>query len=482
MKEKLDFLIKSDGNTSVFIADNEAVEKMKEAATHYQASEHDGNRLRIHLVLRNQGLADSFKRLPLTGDMADNIELYAYTAEDLWSMKMLGIHPGSTTRLDRQPMTADSRQFIHFVIFGASNQSESLAIHTVLTAHYPNYCRDNSLRTRITMIADSQKEFHHFQQRYRNLLVNSYRRVVEVDGDNVECSVLTPQYSGVRKDFVDIEWEFVSGRSEDAAIGYKLQKWAQDEQRQLTVAFCYDQDERNLTEALSLPAELLDFIPVWIRLEDERALDFMKQSERYARLMAFGMKDAVLPDLSVFIQLAQCVNFAYNKMRETSIEKEKKGLYSLEVAIDPPEEQELQQLWNNGRLTTEKRWSNIYNAFSLRTKMYSLGHPMEKWDTLFAISDKETESLSEVEHNRWCAEELVLGYRPTTEEEHARISSDISWRSKFKAEFKHDDLRNYHELGVDETGLPVARYDTGLVRTLPLLAYTYHLLQKNRHE
>ena len=90
--------------------------------------------------------------------------------------------------------------------------------------------------------------------------------------------------------------------------------------------------------------------------------------------------------------------------------------------------------------------------------------------------------LAEVEHNRWSVEELVLGYRPATEEEHAEIMKDISLRSKFKTEFVHDDLRSYRELGVDETGLSVVRYDVGLVRTLPLLAYSYHRLKEENHE
>ena len=114
--------------------------------------------------------------------------------------------------------------------------------------------------------------------------------------------------------------------------------------------------------------------------------------------------------------------------------------------------------------------------------MHSLGHPVSEWGTLFSISEKEVEALSEVEHNRWSVEELILGYMPTTEEEHLAIQKDIKKRDELKAAFKHDDLRSYQELGADSTGLSVVRYDMGLIRTLPLLAYMYHQMKENNDE
>ena len=472
----LDVFLKSASEGEPMAADNSAVALMRETAANYRAADHGGDRLRIHLVLRNQGLADSLKRLPLAEDLATNVELYAYTLEDLWAMELLGLCPENETRLDRNPIPSDSRQVVHLVLFGANDQSESLAVHTALTAHYPNYCCDKSLRTRITMVADNQEDFHHFQQRYRNLLVNSYRRKVTVSDDDADCQLLKPQYAGQRDDFVDVEWEFVAGRSDDDIIQYKLQRWAQDEGQQLTLAFCYDQEDRNVSETLALPAEVLNTTPVWLRVRNGEAVNFLKQSEQYSRVIPFGMENAPLPDMTVFIKMAQCVNFAYHQMREVP------GSEDMAVAIEPPSERQLQDLWNTPRLTTAKRWSNIYNAFTLRSKMHSLGHKPETWGTLFAVTDREAEMLAEVEHNRWSVEELVLGYRPATEEEHAEIMKDISLRSKFKTEFVHDDLRSYRELGVDETGLSVVRYDVGLVRTLPLLAYSYHRLKEENHE
>lgn len=466
--------IQSDIAGNSVDADNAAIRRLLNIADR-RADDADGIRQKVFLILRNQEVANVLKRMPLSDDIADKVELYAYTTEDLWSMEMLGIRPESNMRLDREQISIDSRQFVHLVLFGMSRQTQSLAIHAALTSHYPNYCRDNSLRTRISIVADSHEQFRHFQQYYRNLLMNSYRRTVTIKGEDVQTVTLEPKYKSQRKDFVDVEWEFICGKSDDDVLTYKLHKWAQDPTRQLTVAFCYDDEARNTNEALNLSPQIRD-IPIWINVKDGVAVGFINQSELYSNVVPFGNTDAQLPDMSAFVKMGQCVNYAYNKMRQTTEDEQQKGMVPMAVATEIPSQDELQALWNNSRLNTAKRWSNIYSAFTLRTKMHSLGHKPDQWHTLFAMSEKEIETLSEVEHNRWSVEELILGYRPTTPEEHAEIQKDISLRKELKDRFIHDDLRNFSELGVDETGKSVKRYDEAFTRSLPLVAYIFNLI------
>jgi hypothetical protein len=478
----IDMLIQSEVAASVLDADNLSIAKMMRISSEYHAEEHEGNRLRIHLVLQSQCLADRLKRVPLSGPMAENVELYAYTREDLWAMQMLGINPESDTRLDRQPITSSSSQYAHLLIFGSGNQAESLAVHAALTSHYPNYCRDHSLRTRITMVADTHSQHTSFQQRYRNLLLNSYRRLVTIKGEEVECAVMEPKYAGIREDFVDVEWEFVEGHVGDVPIAYKLQQWSRDENQQLTIAFCYSDDERNLSESLAIQSELNPATPIWTRIKNDTIIKFFHQSELYPNVIPFGMDNATLPNLADYVRLAQCVNFAYRQMRSVDKDQTNHGKNDLLVALEMPSEQQLQELWNSRSLTTPKRWSNLYNAYTLRSKMNSLGHPVTDWGTLFAVNDRDVELLAEVEHNRWSVEELILGYRPTTEDEHAAVLKDISRKEAFKREMVHEDLRSYNELGDDESGLSVKRYDIGFIRTLSLVAYTYYHLKDQSHE
>lgn len=480
--DKLNIYICSDGEGGSSEADNRAIKEFYRVAGEYDAAGNNGTRLRVHLILKNQSLVNILRRLPLEEGVAKNVELYAYTKEDLWSMELLGIKPGAKPLLDRVPITAESNMRVHLVLFGVTGQAESLAIHAALTAHYPNYCRDNRLRTRITWVGDCIDDFSRFRQQYRNLLENSYRRTVVIDAEDAETTLFTPKYAGERRDFVDVEWEFVQGKSYDNILQYKLCKWADDKEQQLTVAFCYDDDSRNISEALALPLKNLPSVPLLLRVNRDVSINFLRQSGSFKQLTPFGMGDAKFNHMAEFINLAQYVNYAYCNMRSTSQSEKESGATDMIVATELPTHEELQSSWNRYVTTTAKRWSNIYNAFTLNAKMHSLGHPVETWNTLFAISDTAVEAMAEVEHNRWSVEELILGFAPTTSEEHKAIMDNIELRGSMKAEFKHDDLRNYSELGTDDTGLPVSRYDAAIIRTLPLIAYSYSVLKGDDNE
>ena len=63
--------------------------------------------------------------------------------------------------------------------------AETMAIHAAHVAHYPNYVRNHSLGTRITMI-DLQAEAlsEELIKRYRHLFDNSYYRIIKPSEDN----------------------------------------------------------------------------------------------------------------------------------------------------------------------------------------------------------------------------------------------------------------------------------------------------------
>ena len=482
MNNKYDIYIYSEQNADISVADNIVIKEYQKVANEYRSIENNGNKLRVHLILRSQALVNVLRRLPLEKSVAENIELYAYTIEDLWSMNILGVRFGSNSFINRTSIRPESNERVHLVLFGASALAESLVINSALTLHFPNYCRDNTLRTRITWVSDDINDFNRFKQQYHNLLENSYRRNIIVNGNDVSVNTFAPKYSNERLDFVDIEWEFVECQSYSDIMSYKLNKWSQDEEQQLTIALCYDDEERNLNESLSISIRKDNSIPILIKVKDDTSIQLIKQSNSYKQLVPIGMRDTIHKDMTDFIRMGQYINYAYCKMRDITSEEKKLGATEMLVATDIPSEEDLQKLWNNPKLTTAKRWSNIYNAFALTTKLRSLGYSNEDREKLYAINDKDVDIMAEVEHNRWSVEELILGYVPTSMEEHKEIIADNKKREQYKAEFKHDDLRNYSELGVDNTGLRVARYDIGLTRTLPLIAYANYITEGGEYE
>ena len=105
--------------------------------------------------------------------------------------------------------------------------------------------------------------------------------------------------------------------------------------------------------------------------------------------------------------------------------------------------------------------------------MRSVGLDAHEWELFYDIPQQDIELLTEVEHNRWSVEELILGYRPCTDEELQKIEADISLKSIFKTKKIHYDLRAYNDLRPDETGKSVKVYDLCLCTCLPLIAKAF---------
>ena len=92
-------------------------------------------------------------------------------------------------------------------------------------------------------------------------------------------------------------------------------------------------------------------------------------------------------------------------------------------------------LWKS--LMTVHRWSNIYNAHSIPTKLRSFGaeEPADLWNDSVLI-----ERMARVEHNRWVMERLIQGYRPATveEEQMVEFEPDKEKRKKKKKALEQD--------------------------------------------
>lgn len=118
--------------------------------------------------------------------------------------------------------------------------------------------------------------------------------------------------------------------------------------------------------------------------------------------------------------------------------------------------------------------SSIYNAMTIPTKMRSMGLNEEEWDKFYDIPQQDIDLLAQVEHNRWSVEELILGFRPCTDDEQTKIEADVATqKDAYKARKIHFDLRAYNDLRPDGTGKPVQVYDLCLSACLPLIAKAF---------
>ena len=438
--------------------DMESISAMKSLCR--QLNPAPGSRTKVHILLHSPEAMKMMQTWAPDDDLATTTDIHPFTMESLWAEKLMVSYPGDGNPylpLDREPITLDSEKTVHLLIFGRSAMAMEIARHAALICHFPNYTRDHSLRTRITFadpdVETIRKDFISGNQ---SLMNNSFHRSIDLSGKE-GCAVTEthfPDYHRTREDFVDVEWEFVKGDADSPVLREKMKAWAVSGRQLLTVVLCGEDDNGNIRTALHLPEELSDNkIPILVRMHDDTLFEGMK-SRKHVSMKAFGM-DRCSYDLSLpTVRIAKMINYTYDVMYPTEIDH---------AAAEAS--------WH--RLSNAKKWSNIYHAMTFSTKMRSLGHPDNDWDTFYSISANEAETLAEVEHNRWSVEELILGFRPTTDKEQAEIEADISLKRKYRERFIHYDLRAYDDLRDDANGTDVRIYDRCISAAIPLIAVTF---------
>lgn len=344
----------------------------------------------------------------------------------------------------------------HIFLLGDEDSRNRQAIMFALLLHFPEYGQDCRERTRISMLVDDLKAIHDFVFEYQELFDNSYWRIVDLRGEKPQVSLHRPQYEGKRKDFVDIEWEFIIGYLSQPLLQNKLRLWANDPKQELGIAIAYHDSEKCDAIAGKLRQRLPESVKIEIREHNPEA-----EAKQNAELM----------------EMAKYLNYFYQMCFDGK-----------HVPTEFPED-EVNKAWEAIEDEKMKR-SNIFNVMSIRLKMEILGHDRHDWDTFYALTAEEIERLTAVEHNRWCVERLIQGMRPCTDRERREIEEDmrkrlsdeeyarenpVSLKKKYKNERNaHYDLCAFSELGVDETGLPVTRYDRDLTAAIPLIVKTYN--------
>lgn len=446
--------------------DNLAIRRLQEEAARYDLSANKERRLECYLILNDSTSLWLLQTIGLTKEIEDKVDVFATTMADLLAKTVFVRLPNSPyafPALDRQMISFDSETTVHLVIVGISDQAEALALNAALVAHYPNYCKNIRFRTRITIIDDNVYDGRdRLIQRYVHLFENSYYRTIDLNDTNPQFLLHRPLYEKVRKDFVDIEWEFVNGNIRNEAVRQKFEEWSNDCRQQLTIAICHPDYDRNFSESFGLPQSIYkNEVPVLCHTEENDIISVATNGGNYTSIYPFGNECCDINILRTLKCLAQRVNYVYNHCSSLAPEDPITAPSSIDEDV-------LDTQWKQvGSLP--KQYSNIFNAMTLGTKMHSIGHSSDDWKEYYALTIDEINILTEVEHNRWSVEELMLGYRPVTDEESKLIEEDISQKKVFRSKKIHYDLRAFDDLRADSTGKNVNVYDMALIQGIPLI-------------
>lgn len=422
-------------------------------------------RITVSVLFEYQTTYAAFQVSDLAEEWRKQIDFHPFNFYEEWAKKLLvKRHYGEENAkveypaLDREPITWESDRYVHFVIIGMSRMGVALGVEAAHLLHFPNFCRDKRLKSRITFIdADADKEMNFFRGRYRHyfdLSLSYYRDMEQIEKVH---TILPNQIYGKEVNFLDIEFEFIKGQAETPEIQQLLAQWAKDPQQELSIAICLNFPPQSMAMGLYLPDVIYDQnIPVFIRQETSSALLDMlnnrikKESlNRYSHVYPFGMLTNCFDLDRHSARRAQLVNYIYDF----------KNKYKSSPAACPSES-ELLDGWN--KLQVALQWSNLYCADSVDLKLRSLGFGTT---SPLRLTTEQIELMAEVEHNRWNMEKLLLGYRKPTPEEEEKCK-DNAVRKEYKTKrFVHTDIRPYYQL---EEG--TKEYDRCISGCLPLIA------------
>lgn len=454
-------------------------------------------KLPCHVLFDYKTTYHVFQYADLSPHITDYIDFHPFNFYDFWARKVLvaGYSKEENLKykpLDYQPITSvDSDKFVHFIIIGMSKMGQAMALQAAHIAHFPNYKKK---KTKITFIdCNGRQEMGEFKQKCGELFKVSRSTYIDADAwledaernAKDELAIDSERYitrygiaeeyqhlvsnGTTDKEFIDIEWNFIKGDDHNPIVQELLTQYAADDNAIITVAVCLNLTHVSLRSAMHLPKVYYEKeIPVLVQQRktstmistlNGKDLNADKRNALlYKNLKPFGMVyDCFDLHLAVSVEICKRIGAVY--------------AYYFANGSNPSEIDSIEanRLWDNTTIT--KRWSNIYSAASIPTKLRCLGID---WDInnplpLRELSESEVSMLAEIEHNRWNVEELLLGFRPVTKNEDLDIDNDRTRKSYWKSRFIHYDIRPFDELKEDDKGRKANVYDEVIVRSLPLI-------------
>ena len=311
---------------------------------------------------------------------------------------------------DFLPVPAEGKS-LRLVIAGDTELARSVACVASQLCHFPEYAK-NGRRSIISFVGeDMKRQMEEFTGQYRSLFELSHYTYVGAEGREEH----SPD-SGYG-DFMDIEWEFVDAPLCSERLRGELTGWAEDPAVELAVALCFVESDENLDAALYLPQALRKAgVPVAV-YQKESSIMVQKALAcgQFGSLRCFGEamegRDALL-------------------LRRSQRGKRVNRLYDLEYG-NPPAASE------------DEAWAGIPYAHKLSSIASADSIPMKLRIFGGSITEKDYDTLSEIEHRRWMASVLLMGYKAAP----AAVRTD---RSRFKElkneEFIHLDIAPFAEL------------------------------------
>lgn len=343
----------------------------------------------------------------------------------------------------------DDDKRVHFIVVGMSKMGVAMGTQALFQAHYPNYVRDNSLKSRITFIdANAEQEMQFFKGRYATLFELARHRYIDANAcaksevesdygweDPAEQSDYKWKHlSKEGKNFLDVEIEFVKGELESDGVRDYLCRVTADKKSKVTIAICLPLTHQSVAAALYMPLEVYKNVQeIWVYQREaadiiENLEHARETNERYKKLRPFGMLYGEYIDSRTHYLKALLVNAVYDMDGKYKDEYVDMG--------EPKTYTGLTDSWND--LTVALQWSNMYFVDSMYQKLRCMNG-----------DENDNDNMARCEHNRWNVQQLLLGFSPADEHELAEFAQlDVNKKTEAakKARAKWKEAVKWNEL------------------------------------
>ncbi len=385
----------------------------------------EGAGIPCYVTIDSPAARDIFNYLPVSGTSRLRVEIVDtgdYLAEQLLVDTPFIPVPKQGERL-------------RIVIAGDAPVADAVAEVASHICHFQGFAKDG-LRTVISFVGENMKpRMERFVADREGLFELSHYSLVTPEGRE---DFAPDEAFG---DFLDIEWEFIEGDISSFFVRGLLCGWAKEASQRLAAVLCGENSADNLSSAVHLPRQLFGIgVPVAVYQNDHIEL-FEKavRSGMYGSLTCFG---EARPGADAL--------FLRRVTRGARVNR----LYDLKYGNPPAASAE--DAWN--RLSFAHKLSSIWSAASIPVKLRSFGIEPSR-ESVDSLDDGTLDALSEVEHRRWMASALMMGYRGATKAERR----DRSRFRELKKQFVHLDIAPYGELGAE------ADKDLLIVRNIPYI-------------
>ena len=328
----------------------------------------------------------------------------------------------------------DKEQRLRVIIFGKTSIARSFATQIAQICHYPNY-EGLKTRTIISLVDYNDADMYSLVAHYSNMFELCHYKYIS--------SKETKDYYPQTKygDFLDFEWEFVGEQLSSPLVINLIESWTKDPLTNTVFAICEESDAANVYLSSHLP-----------RIVYDQGINIAVFQNNYSDVINNANESGMFGNIFVFGKAQQREDVLF--LKRSSVGKRINRIYDLKYGMPPAKDEE--EAWN--KLPFIHKYSSIASGNSIRLKSRCFN--LIPTDNFFRkLTPKELHSIAEVEHRRWMATELILGYRAAPIKER----QDRSHFKELKASFIHLDIAPFSELCGEE------EKDLHIIQNLPYI-------------